>query len=99
MTEDEVVQKVMLAEQPTRRFIDVDEVAALAAFLASDAARVDHRRVAADRRRVDGALAARTEDGAPAGPRFHSARAPRRVGRAKPRSSTRTRRSTARSGS
>jgi 3-hydroxybutyrate dehydrogenase len=39
MSEDEVVQKVMLAEQPTRRFIDIDEVAALAAYLASDAAR------------------------------------------------------------
>jgi 3-hydroxybutyrate dehydrogenase len=39
MSEDEVVQKVMLAEQPTRRFIDVDEVARLAAYLVSDAAR------------------------------------------------------------
>jgi len=39
MSEDEVVQKVMLAEQPTRRFIEIDEVAALAAYLASDAAR------------------------------------------------------------
>jgi 3-hydroxybutyrate dehydrogenase len=39
MSEEEVVQKVMLAEQPTRRFIDIDEVAALAAYLASDAAR------------------------------------------------------------
>jgi len=39
MSEDEVVQKVMLSEQPTRRFIDIEEVAALAAYLASDAAR------------------------------------------------------------
>jgi len=39
MSEDEVVQKVMLSEQPTRRFIEIDEVAALAAYLASDAAR------------------------------------------------------------
>ena len=39
MSEDEVVQKVMLAEQPTRRFIEIDEVAALATYLASDAAR------------------------------------------------------------
>ena len=39
MSEDEVVQRVMLSEQPTRRFIDIDEVAALAAYLASDAAR------------------------------------------------------------
>jgi len=39
MSEDEVVQKVMLSEQPTRRFIEIDEVAAMAAYLASDAAR------------------------------------------------------------
>ena len=39
MSEDEVVQKVMLSEQPTRRFIEIDEVAALATYLASDAAR------------------------------------------------------------
>ena len=39
MSEDEVVQRVMLAEQPTRRFIDIDEVARLASFLVSDAAR------------------------------------------------------------
>ena len=39
ISEAEVVQKVMLADQPTRRFIDIDEVASLAAFLASDAAR------------------------------------------------------------
>ena len=39
MSEDEVVQKVMLSEQPTRRFIEIDEVASMAAYLASDAAR------------------------------------------------------------
>ena len=39
VSEEEVVQKVMLAGQPTRRFIDVAEVADLAAYLASDAAR------------------------------------------------------------
>ena len=39
LSEAEVVQKVMLAEQPTRRFIDIDEVARLAAYLVSDAAR------------------------------------------------------------
>ncbi len=37
MSEDEVVQKVMLAEQPTARFIEIGEVAALAAYLASAA--------------------------------------------------------------
>ena len=39
ISEADVVQKIMLAEQPTRRFIEIGEVAALAVFLASDAAR------------------------------------------------------------
>jgi 3-hydroxybutyrate dehydrogenase len=36
---DEVVQKVLLAGQPTKRMIGIDEVAALATFLVSDAAK------------------------------------------------------------
>ena len=39
ISEDEVVQKILLAGQPTRRFVGIDEVAALAVYLASDAAR------------------------------------------------------------
>jgi 3-hydroxybutyrate dehydrogenase len=39
ISEDEVVQKIMLAGQPTRAFVGIDEVAALALYLASDAAR------------------------------------------------------------
>jgi 3-hydroxybutyrate dehydrogenase len=39
MTEDEVKRSVLLAAQPTRRFVAVEEVAQLAAFLASDAAK------------------------------------------------------------
>ncbi|HZQ63572.1 MAG TPA: 3-hydroxybutyrate dehydrogenase [Casimicrobiaceae bacterium] len=38
MTEPEVMEKVVLASQPTRRFVQVSEVAELAMFLASDAA-------------------------------------------------------------
>ena len=38
ITEDEVVRDVLLAAQPTKRFVDVTEVAGLAAYLASDAA-------------------------------------------------------------
>ncbi len=38
ITEDEVVKDVMLAPQPTKRFIDIEEVAALATFLCSDQA-------------------------------------------------------------
>ncbi len=36
---DEVIREVILAAQPTRRFIEVEEVAALVVFLCSDAAR------------------------------------------------------------
>jgi 3-hydroxybutyrate dehydrogenase len=38
ITEQEVVRDVLLAAQPTKKFVTVDEVAALAVFLASDAA-------------------------------------------------------------
>jgi len=39
ISEDEVVQTIMLANQPTKRFIGIDEVVGLAAYLASDAAK------------------------------------------------------------
>ena len=35
---DEVVRKVILERQPTKQFVKIEEVAALAVFLASDAA-------------------------------------------------------------
>ncbi len=38
ITEEEVVRDVLLAAQPTKRFVDVDELAGLAVFLCSDAA-------------------------------------------------------------
>jgi 3-hydroxybutyrate dehydrogenase len=38
ITEEEVVRDVLLSAQPTKQFVTVDEVAALAVFLASDAA-------------------------------------------------------------
>jgi 3-hydroxybutyrate dehydrogenase len=38
ITEEEVIRTVMLAGQPTRKFVAVEEVAALAVFLCSDAA-------------------------------------------------------------
>ena len=38
MTDDEVVSNVMLAVQPTRKFVTVEQVSALAVFLCSDAA-------------------------------------------------------------
>jgi len=39
MTEEQVKNDVILAAQPTKQFVTVDEIAALALFLASDAAR------------------------------------------------------------
>src|SRR5438552_3877462 len=38
ITEDQVINDVLLHAQPTKKFVQIDEVAALAAFLASDAA-------------------------------------------------------------
>ena len=38
MSEEQVKRDVLLAAQPTKRFVEVEEVAELAAFLASDAA-------------------------------------------------------------
>jgi 3-hydroxybutyrate dehydrogenase len=38
ITEEEVVRTVLLAAQPTRRFVTIEEVAALAAFLAGEEA-------------------------------------------------------------
>jgi 3-hydroxybutyrate dehydrogenase len=38
ITEEEVVRDVLLAAQPTKRFVGVDEVAALTSFLCSDGA-------------------------------------------------------------
>jgi 3-hydroxybutyrate dehydrogenase len=35
---DEVIRKVILERQPTKQFVKIEEVAALAVFLASDAA-------------------------------------------------------------
>jgi 3-hydroxybutyrate dehydrogenase len=39
ISEEAVVQQVMLAGQPTRKFVGIDEVASLVVYLASDAAR------------------------------------------------------------
>jgi 3-hydroxybutyrate dehydrogenase len=38
ITEEQVIKDVLLAAQPTKKFVQVEEVAALAAFLASDRA-------------------------------------------------------------
>ena len=44
MTEEQVKRDVLLAAQPTKEFVTVEQVAALAVYLCSDAAQLDHRR-------------------------------------------------------
>ena len=49
MTEDEVIKKVILEAQPTKRFVKVEEVAGIAAFLASpDAASITGATISVD---------------------------------------------------
>jgi len=38
LTEEQVIKDVLLAAQPTKKFVQVDEIAAFAVFLASDGA-------------------------------------------------------------
>ena len=44
LTREQVINDVLLAAQPTKRFVTAEEVAALALFLCRDEAGVDHRR-------------------------------------------------------
>ena len=53
MTKEQVMNDVLLAAQPTKQFVTVEQVAALAVFLASDSAVADHRRQYFDGRRLD----------------------------------------------
>jgi 3-hydroxybutyrate dehydrogenase len=39
LTREQVINDVLLAAQPTKQFVTVDEIAALAVYLASDSAR------------------------------------------------------------
>ena len=54
LTREQVINDVLLAAQPTKRFVTPEEVAALALFLCRDEARVDHRRQPQHGRRLDG---------------------------------------------
>ena len=53
MTREQVMNDVLLAAQPTKRFVTPEQVAALALFLCRDEARVDHRREPQHGRRLD----------------------------------------------
>ena len=55
----EQAKKQVLSRQPTNQFVTVEQVAALAAFLAERVGGLDHRRQLLDRRRLDRAVAAR----------------------------------------
>ena len=63
MTKEQVINDVLLAAQPTKEFVTVEQVAALAVFLCSDAAVADHRRQHSDRRRLDGRVTGRQRPG------------------------------------
>jgi len=39
LSREAVIRDIMLASQPTRRFVEAEEIAGLASYLASDAAR------------------------------------------------------------
>ena len=56
ISRDEVIRKVFLAEQPTKRFATVDEVAGTVSVPVRRVCGIDHRRRPAGRWRLDGAL-------------------------------------------
>ena len=72
ISRDEVIRKVFLAEQPTKRFATVEEVAGTVSVPVRRGRRVDHRRRPAGRWRLDGALtwAARRQPATGAAPRW-----------------------------
>lgn len=53
MTKEQVTNDLLLRAHPTKRFITVDEVAALVVFLSGDAAKNITGAIRADRRRLD----------------------------------------------
>ena len=56
LTREQVMNDVLLAAQPTKKFVTVEQVAALALFLCRDEAERDHRRQPLDGRRLDRAI-------------------------------------------
>ncbi len=56
LTEDQVINDVLLYAQPTKQFVPVGEVAALAVFPRERRGGVDHRCRHFDRRRLEGAV-------------------------------------------
>ena len=59
LTREQVMNDVLLAAQPTKRFVTPEEVAALALFLCRDEAALDHRRQPQHGRRLDCRLGCR----------------------------------------
>ena len=56
LTREQVINDVMLAAQPTKQFVTVDQIAALVGYLTLGRRGADHRRQPLDRRRLDGGL-------------------------------------------
>ena len=92
LTKEQVINDVLLEAQPTKQFVTVEQVAALAVFLCSDAASQITGRQPVHGRRLDGAMsgrgAAKRERAAPAGlagPKAREDRLAGPAGRRRPR--------------
>jgi 3-hydroxybutyrate dehydrogenase len=59
MSEEEVINEVILKAQPTKQFVQVGQIAALAQLPRLGPGSADHRRSAADGRRMDSAMSVR----------------------------------------
>ena len=55
MTEEQVINDVLLAAQPTKQFVTVEQIGGAGRVPLHRRGGLDHRRGAADRRRLDGA--------------------------------------------
>ena len=53
LTREQVINDVMLAAQPTKQFVTVEQIAALVGYLTLRRRRADHRRQSLHRRRLD----------------------------------------------
>ena len=65
LTREQVMNDVLLAAQPTKRFVTPEEVAAMAVFLCRRGSALDHRHEPQHRRRLDGGLSETDADDVP----------------------------------